>query len=217
MREGSTVTFVVQLCTAATRLQDCSCRTCLFGLLMLDASFASTLLDAIPAETVNPSSCSTARRIAAVNRAPARRARSKALVGSTRWPAVPYKRVVMLKKYICVCRINRNRLRRIVSRRTRNRSLHCSLLDTNHAALRPRKVQGLRGQQRNNFATKKRKPSPAQRSPVSPFPARSQRSPRLLPPPPGTASPLLPSGRDTPRQSKPFRLGGNGPATHEVF
>lgn len=63
--------------------------TCLFGLLMLDASLASTLLDAIPAETVNPSSCSTARRIAAVNRAPARRARSNALVGSTRWPAVP--------------------------------------------------------------------------------------------------------------------------------
>lgn len=64
--------------------------TCLFGLLMLDASLASTLLEAIPAETVNPSSLSTARRIAAVKRAPASRALSNALVGSTRCPAAPY-------------------------------------------------------------------------------------------------------------------------------
>lgn len=67
-------------------------RTCLFGLFLLEASLANTLFEAIPAETVNPSSCSTARRIAAVRRAPASRARSNAFVGSMRCPAVPYGR-----------------------------------------------------------------------------------------------------------------------------
>lgn len=77
------VTTVRKACAPGTLL------TCLFGLFLLEASLANILFEAIPAETVYPSSRSTARRMAAVRRAPASSARSNAFLGSTRCPAVP--------------------------------------------------------------------------------------------------------------------------------
>lgn len=202
-------------------------RTCLFGLFMLDASLARTLLDAIPAETVNPSSFSTARRITAVKRAPASRALSNALVVSTRWPAAPLiPRTDMRKK--SGKQVTRTELlgvrhsesgTKIIDRVMGERRSVCACMcereqdrvrdDETIGAERETGTMYLKAKQHKAAREGYRQASP--NSPVDPSLGGFPHPLPFLPPLLDKVSPSLPSSRDTPRRSKPFRLDGNAP------